>query len=80
MKQSKIPVIPAKYLPLPDDELLNSNGIGWIWDIHKTMVSRYVKLGKIPSPDVRVKDGAIATRKHYWKLGNIRKFINEMQP
>ena len=73
------PPLPAKYTPLPDDELLDSNNLAWIWSISKGSVSANVKSGRIPSPDVRITDGPVSTRKHYWRLGSIRKFIEEIQ-
>ena len=73
------PTIPTKYIPLPDDELLDSNSVAWIWGISRSSVSANVKSGRIPKPDVRLKDGLISNLKNYWKLGNIRKFIEENQ-
>ena len=79
MRKLPKPAIPAKYLPLPDNELLDSNSVAWIWGISRSSVSANVKSGRIPSPDVRLKNGAISNLKNYWKLGTIRKFIEEIQ-
>jgi hypothetical protein len=67
----KQPIMPAKYQDYPDDKLINSNGLAWIFHVDRTSVSKLVKSKRIPKPDTTV------NKQNFWKIGTIREILNE---
>ena len=70
------PEIPVKYADYPDNFLVGSDTIAWVFGIERANVSRWMKRGDIPQPD---STGMAPNRrsKNFWKLDTIRKFIGE---